>query len=320
MFKAVDREAGIRAFVSLWNREYPEFLNSEEEVRSGYRHLPKDAPEFHFVAYDGGEPIAALLIDSDEEEKPVKHLSGDFLVHPHRIDEVMPAGIDIIRRMLAEHRLEDISVWGSDLLPARAKALKEAGFEVSQTVEGSRLLLSEFDPAPFMAKLEAAGEKYRLVTAAELDEEGFDWIPPLWEATNEIAKDIPTTLPYCRPPIDEYRQLVRTEKVIYQTDTMMIALEGDKVVGYSRVTLSDIMPELASTGMSGAIRSHRRQGIVTALKVLGIERMKAKGIRWLQTDNDESNPMFQLNLQLGFKPCWKWELWRLSSSTGSTED
>ena len=66
------------------------------------------------------------------------------------------------------------------------------------------------------------------------------------------------------------------------------------------------MPGLARTGMSGTVRSHRRRGLVTALKVKTIQLLKEQGYRWLQTDNDVTNPMYQLNLDLGFKYVWSW--------------
>jgi len=312
MYERVQREEGVRALTTLWNLEYPEYPNTEEEFLAGYRHLPADAPEFHFVVKDNGRPVAGLFVDSDEEDRPYHHLSGDFLLDPALAEEHLAGGVEVMRNLLSENNLDDITVWARDTFEAKGAFLQQSGFEISQVVNVSRLDLTQFDPHPFAAKVNEVELKYRLVSAADLDEEGLDWIPLLWESTFEIAEDIPRTLPLNRPLLDEYRELVRSESVIYQTDTMMIALDGQRIVGYSRVTLSDALPTLALTGMSGAVRSHRRQGIVTALKVIGIQRMIEKGIQVLQTDNDENNPMYQLNLRLGFRPCWKWQSWRLS--------
>ena len=48
--------------------------------------------------------------------------------------------------------------------------------------------------------------------------------------------------------------------------------------------------------------SYRRRGIATALKLRSIEFAKAYGAKELKTDNEENNPMYQLNLSLGFRP------------------
>ncbi|MEA3408886.1 MAG: hypothetical protein U9Q95_00905, partial [Candidatus Eisenbacteria bacterium] len=64
------------------------------------------------------------------------------------------------------------------------------------------------------------------------------------------------------------------------------------------------------TGLTGVVRSHRRKGIATALKVHGFSRAKEHGARWIETDNEEKNPMFELNLRLGFKPTPAWTEYR----------
>jgi GNAT superfamily N-acetyltransferase len=56
------------------------------------------------------------------------------------------------------------------------------------------------------------------------------------------------------------------------------------------------------TGLTGVLRSHRRRGLATAVKVRAICFAQRYGATILETDNEENNPMFQLNLQLGFQP------------------
>ena len=61
-------------------------------------------------------------------------------------------------------------------------------------------------------------------------------------------------------------------------------------------------PAKLYTGLTGVLRSHRRRGIATALKVTALEMAKARGVRTLETDNEENNPMYLLNVELGFEP------------------
>lgn len=313
MFQPVDRDAGVRAFVALWNAEYPERPETEEAIHSAMRHNASGAPEVHRVAYDGERPIACLFLDLDAPTEPFERLEGDFLIAQDHADELSPQAAEEARSILRTMNLKEVACWFSDRIPARRRAFEEAGFEITQRVPVTELDLDAFDRAPFEEKLREVEGKYRIVSAADLDEEGFDWIPGLWEAAWEMALDMPNPHTPIRPELENYRRRIREEKIFYQTDTMMLALDGEKVVGYSRVTLSPAAPDLAQTGMSGTARDYRRQGIVTALKVEGIDRMKRKGIRRLQTDNDETNPMYQLNLQLGFKPCFQWNRWTITS-------
>jgi len=58
--------------------------------------------------------------------------------------------------------------------------------------------------------------------------------------------------------------------------------------------------ESLETGLTGVRREYRRRGLATALKSQNIEKAKILGTKQIQTSNEESNPMFQLNLRLGF--------------------
>jgi GNAT superfamily N-acetyltransferase len=58
-------------------------------------------------------------------------------------------------------------------------------------------------------------------------------------------------------------------------------------------------PDALFTGIIGVLRSHRRRKIGTALKVSAIRYAHRLGYRYVHTDNEEHNPMYDLNMQLG---------------------
>ena len=60
------------------------------------------------------------------------------------------------------------------------------------------------------------------------------------------------------------------------------------------------------TWLTGVRRPYRRRGIALALKVHAIEFAQQQGTQVIETDNEENNPMFQINLQLGFQPQPAW--------------
>ena len=61
-------------------------------------------------------------------------------------------------------------------------------------------------------------------------------------------------------------------------------------------------PHKGWTGGLGVIREFRRKGVATALKIKAIEALLKKGITEIRTDNEENNPMYKINIALGFKP------------------
>ena len=70
--------------------------------------------------------------------------------------------------------------------------------------------------------------------------------------------------------------------------------------------LLDIYPKLephkAWTGALGVLKKFRRNGIATALKIKAIEKLLQKGVTEVRTDNELNNPMYKINVALGFKP------------------
>ena len=83
----------------------------------------------------------------------------------------------------------------------------------------------------------------------------------------------------------------------------IVAVDGDMYVGSTDIHLfpkSD--PFKAWTGSLGVLKDYRRQGIATALKVKAIEKLRDKGVKQVRTDNEENNPMYKINVALGFTP------------------
>ncbi|HYN89501.1 MAG TPA: GNAT family N-acetyltransferase, partial [Ardenticatenaceae bacterium] len=60
------------------------------------------------------------------------------------------------------------------------------------------------------------------------------------------------------------------------------------------------------TGVTTVRREYRRRHIATALKVRAIRFAREQGAREILTNNDAGNPMYQLNLKLGFEPQPSW--------------
>ena len=81
--------------------------------------------------------------------------------------------------------------------------------------------------------------------------------------------------------------------------------EGD-YVGVSMLGISQAEPDKLNTWLTGVRRAYRRRGIALATKLHAIDFARKRGTRTITTDNEENNPMYQINLRLGFerKPTW----------------
>lgn len=180
--------------------------------------------------------------------------------------------------------------------------LQKRGFEVKLRAPISRINPQEFDAARYAAKVASVEQSGIVVkTMTELSREDPDWKQKIYELEWECVQDVPS--------VDDFtnRDFAAFEKQTFDSPTLLpdgwfIAVDGDRYVGLSVLWRNLADEKKLSTGLTGVVRSHRRRGLATAMKVRALEFARAYGATVVDTDNEENNPMFQLNLQLGFTP------------------
>jgi GNAT superfamily N-acetyltransferase len=89
------------------------------------------------------------------------------------------------------------------------------------------------------------------------------------------------------------------------------------LVGMSNLWVNDTTYARLDTGLTGVVRSHRRRGIATALKLRTIAYAQQRGARTIEAGNEEHSPMYQLNLRLGFCPRPAWVSYRAQVAPGA---
>jgi len=83
---------------------------------------------------------------------------------------------------------------------------------------------------------------------------------------------------------------------------LVVALEGEQVVGYATLLPLAALPDTLEHELTGVLRSHRRRGIAEALKREQIHWAAAHGYRRLITWTQEGNDAMRgLNLKLGYR-------------------
>src|SRR5919106_4630571 len=84
-------------------------------------------------------------------------------------------------------------------------------------------------------------------------------------------------------------------------NAVFVAREGDRVVGYAKLSLSPDAPDRAFHDLTGVRRSHRGRGIASALKRTQIAWAKRAGYDALQTSNEVRNePIRHLKEKHGY--------------------
>jgi mycothiol synthase len=86
-------------------------------------------------------------------------------------------------------------------------------------------------------------------------------------------------------------------------DETFVAVAGDEVIGYAKLSLSPARPTSAFHGMTAVRRAWRGRGVAGALKRAQIRWALANGLERLETANELRNePMQRVNLGLGYQP------------------
>ncbi len=122
----------------------------------------------------------------------------------------------------------------------------------------------------------------------------------MWDYFQDMP--MPEGINHTRMPFDQFmKHQNRFEKKLY--GIQIIAVDGEKYIGATDIYVrSKSDPYKAWTGSLGVLRKYRRQGIATALKVKAFETLCKKGVKTVRTDNEENNPMYLINVALGFTP------------------
>ena len=125
--------------------------------------------------------------------------------------------------------------------------------------------------------------------------ENLEWI---------LEKDIPIPdgIKHTRMPFNHWQKVcLDFYNNSYGVD--IVAVKNKEYIGSTYLEVyPKAEPHKAWTGHLGVVRKFRRQGIATALKIKAIEKLLHKGVTEIRTDNEENNPMYKINIGLGFEP------------------
>lgn len=180
--------------------------------------------------------------------------------------------------------------------------LQKRGFRQVMRTPVSRLDSGAFDVGKFEAKVQRVlASGIAIKTMRQLQQEDPEWKRKLYELEWECLQDVPSTDPFTKRSFEQFEKSTLGSPNLLP-DAWFVALDGDQYVGLSVLWRNLATDRLLETGLTGVIRSHRRRGIATAMKVNAIRYAQEHDNATIETDNEENNPMFQLNLQLGFVP------------------
>ena len=307
-----DRDRDYEAVVAIWNAISPEEPTSAEGMRYGLSIRDKKYLFKRLMAELDGEIVATAIY----REPFWSYAPGKYAVVIRVLPQHQRRGIggtlyDYIMERLHEQKHKPVNLHSDarEDQPHSVKFLTKRGFEQKQRQQVSRLDVTLFDAAPFAGSLERFEESgLVLKTLDQFRQEDPEALRKTHEKFCEFFQDVP----FFEEPTDV--SLEHFEKDLdgpYKLDGgFLIAFDGDEIVGTTSLSKRLGEPGALNTGLTAVARSHRRRGIATALKVRSIGFAGSIDARVIQTDNEENNPMYDLNVRLGFKPTPAWLLFQ----------
>ena len=198
-----------------------------------------------------------------------------------------------------------VRAWPLSIHPAILEAYDRAGWKRTQEQSYSILNPQEFEAAQWEDRIhQVVKAGYALRPLADhMAENEVSSFEKLYHLIMELDKDIPMPYEMPEPPFEDF---LRFEQInIVDHPTWIIASKGEEWVGISMLSTSRVDRSLAHTGLTGVRREHRRIGLAAAMKAKAIEQARLAGIVRINTENEENNPMLDLNRQLGFQEAWR---------------
>lgn len=234
-------------------------------------------------------------------------------VHPDQErPDVRPAYLAHVMAALAPFRPTALSSGTLDSNRHDVSFLEANGFRPGLREISSELDVQDFDASQFAGVLEqvqAAGIEIRPVS--DLETQDPAWQVHLHELFWTLMEDVPSSEPVIRGSLADFEREMLSGPS-YNPDSWFVALDGERYVGMSQARPNQEDPDQLYSGLTGVVRSHRRRGIAIALKLHVIDYARRAGRDHIVAFNEENNPMFLLNMRLGFQPRPAWVFYEKS--------
>ena len=289
----------------IYNSCWPELARSVAEAKHNDKTRNPDHYFQKFILEYDGKPVGfgSLM------EKWWAKGRGEYTTHL----SVMPSAIHFETAANTFY-----SMIGSNLTARHAKKLTttliedrdnlisyytSAGYKRTQREPKSALDVANFDFDRFANAEEKINAKgFEIVTLGELKQRFDNWQQLDYELLEPIIQDIPSDTERGEFPFDEFIKEYDKPDFILDGNFYAIEQTTQKWVGMSSLDRCGDDSDTLLVGLTGVKKEYRAQGIATALKVKTIQFAKRYGAKSIETENDENNSMYRLNLMLGFQP------------------
>ncbi len=301
-FQEIEKMEDWEAAVAVRNSRETEYQITAEQAKTWAETRPEGIFQQRLLMMDGDRAVGyGVVLEAYWQEADALYNIGAPTLDVDGSTELFGQLFGKMSEIATQQGAKAISsYWRSDE-PEVGAWFEANGFHETMTCPGSMVDLDSFDPTAYAETMKRVQESgIELITLNQLRERyPEDWQHRYWRLDADLMHDVPHPEPVKETPFEAFVKQLQDPSLDY--DGIWIAMDGDREAGGTQIHPNLVEPSYAATGLTGVRREYRRRGIATALKVNSMARAKARGVKKVTTDNEENNPMYQLNIELGFK-------------------
>ncbi len=293
--------------VALRNSFRPHGPSTVDRTMAYAEAHPSRVPIDRRIAVADGEDLAYLVVCQAYWTPEPGRFDGDVFTGPHVSDKAAISSLyETAERMASELGATVVETWAPSYRPEYALALESRGYRPGQRNPESMIDLTAFDPEPWRQKYAPVFEGgLEMLTFDEFEQRfGEEADRMFWRLEMDLFADVPLPSPWVEIPFEDW--LRDRQAAPLATEWMFVALDGDRPVGTTQLIKNWVDSTLMHNALTAVRREYRRRGIAAALKSRSLELAKAAGVLRVYTDNEENNPMFGLNVALGYREVHHW--------------
>lgn len=299
-------EADYHDITRIHNATFgPEFTKGADEIRLNDEREPEYCKRARWVAERDGKVVGTGAYSQHAQIYNPRRFSLEIAVDPaHYLKGIGGRLYEYVLHELEKFDPERMDEWTRADMACRVAFLEHRGFVEDMRMWASVIDLAQFEPGRF-ARV-AAPEGIEIKSFAELGVEDLSVRERLYQLWCDTRHDVPLPRGEVRADVDYAWWWERNSRVALFPEGYFVAVEGDRFVATSQLWHSQSADTLR-TGLTATRREYRRRGIAFALKVRALTFARARGYRYVQTENETNNKgMIAINDELGFvkKPAW----------------